>query len=325
MEIKKPEYYNEPLVDFEKCAPFNPKMLNRYLHTFLERYTIYIKKGMPEKMFNERPWTEDTILDKFSFTNSFRQYDKCSKWMIDKIIRPYTDHKDLWKFIIIYRYISSFNIYNEMDRRGLLLDVRVAEDVIANMYKRGELTFNRCFLRNPHTSEGTLRAHQVPFTIIRDIEKDGRINDVISEQSYEKLVNYLQRFTGNGPFMSNQYALDMAYSNQFNPTDRNTYAAMGPGSKRGMNYLLGEASEAPLSQRRWLNGAIMLHHYLKTVWSQYACSDGSVEYLEYLHIQEVQNWCCEFGKYVRILGQAQNNLRIIGKKYKVTDYEKVSD
>jgi len=283
---------------------FNSKRLDRYVATALERHRIYKKK----MNHDQRPWTEDPILDKFRFCNIFRQYDKCSLWMINNIVRKSRNLEQLWPAVIAYRYISSYNMYKELANRCVdLFDMKQVHSTMIDIVHEG-MKFNGCFLRNPKIKGGWSPIVHVPFLLIREIRVDGRLPSVVSRQSFENLTKYLIQFSATSGFMAHQYACDLEYSVFFDPTDKQTYATMGPGSKQGMNLLLDRNRKAPMKQDEWLKYARELRTFLAEAFKWEFPE-------EEISMQDVQNWLCEFQKYSKYLTMEKTGVRVKVRKY----------
>jgi len=61
--------------------------LQQFWRFIAERHAIYKKKNI-EKL--PPPWTDDSILQEYKFTNVFRDLDPGTKYVIDKLILQYS-------------------------------------------------------------------------------------------------------------------------------------------------------------------------------------------------------------------------------------------
>lgn len=265
---------------------FNEQVLNTYIETALERHRIYKKKeaGLP------KPWTTDPVYQQFFFCNLFRQYDKCSKWVIDNIVPL-----GRWDLIILYRFISTYELFEGIKENCALDDLVEVEKWMKLRKTQGSM-FNGCFLRNPRIEGGWVETYRVPFFTIEAIRKrEFVLKDFLERGSLQELVGYLKKFPGIGGFMAYEYSCDMAYTDWFNPTDKYTWANMGPGAKKGMSLVRWGVPGRPMTQDEWLEGARELFVILKQrVESEFPEEDVSM--------REVEHWLCEFAKYGKYLG-----------------------
>jgi hypothetical protein len=94
---------------------------------------------------------------------------------------------------------------------------------------------------------------------------------------------------GVGSFTAAQVVADMKYTPVLEKAwDWWTWAAPGPGSKRGLNRVVGLDKDSPWRDDIWLN---TLHLLLKEV-------NKSFKHAPF-HAQDLQNVMCEFDKYER--------------------------
>lgn len=282
---------------------FNEQVLNMYIETALERHRIYKKKeaGLP------KPWTTDPIYQQFFFCNLFRQYDKCSSWLIDNIIPL-----GRWDLIVLYRFISTYELFEEIKANCALDDLEAIEKYLQVRKLQGSM-FNGCFLRNPRIDGGWVETYRVPFFTIKAIrEQEISLKDFLEKGSLQDLCEFLKQFPGIGGFMSYEYACDLTYSDLFNPTDAMTWANMGPGAKKGMSLVKYGVPGRQMTQSEWLEDARKILPLLKQrVEAEFP--------EETVTMREVEHQLCEFQKYCKYLGVLSQGhkvkYRIYGGKY----------
>jgi hypothetical protein len=115
-------------------------------------------------------------------------------------------------------------------------------------------------------------------------------NNLRMEDVWERF----QRYTGWGPFMAYQVVVDMRWTRYLRDApDIQTWAALGPGSRRGLNRLHGRPVAAPLSQAQGLAEMLELRELLKT-------PDALAPWVSLPDLSDVQNCLCETDKYLRI-------------------------
>ena len=265
---------------------FNEQVLNMYIETALERHRIYKKKeaGLP------KPWTDDPIYQQFFFCNLFRQYDKCSKWIIDNIV-PF----GRWDLIVLYRFISTYELFEEIKVNCALDDLEAVEKYLKVRKLQGSM-FNGCFLRNPRIEGGWVETYRVPFFTIKSIrEQESVLKNFLEKGSLQELCEFLKQFPGIGGFMSYEYACDLTYSDLFNSTDAMTWANMGPGAKKGMSLVKYGVPGRQMTQSEWLEDARKILPILKQrVEAEFP--------EEIVTMREVEHQLCEFQKYCKYLG-----------------------
>jgi hypothetical protein len=120
--------------------------------------------------------------------------------------------------------------------------------------------------------------------LYRDL-MESRLKSIPTLASAFARLSKLPGLGGSG-FMAAQVICDLAYTHVLEGRpDWWTWCSWGPGSKRGMNRVLGTSVDCPISQPRWkqhldnLQAVIEQRLGLK------------------LHARDVQNCLCEFSKY----------------------------
>ena len=116
----------------------------------------------------------------------------------------------------------------------------------------------------------------------------------------ESFFNRLTSITGVGTFTAGQVVADVKYTAVLrDASDWWTWAAPGPGSRRGLNRVLGRHHEQSWPGKSWHNALGELVNWLG--------KQGEVH-----HAQDVQNCLCEFDKYERVrLGQGKAKQRYV--------------
>ena len=262
---------------------WNEDRLKGFINSAVERHRVYLKKEAGES----KPWSEDPLYQKYFFCNVFRQYDKCSKWMIENIL-PYRR----WDLIIVYRYISTYETFERLKHNVPLDDIEKIHNYLREMYLGSERLFTGCFLRNPMVKGEVRKAFQVPFYVVKEIKEDGGIKGAINLQSLELLVSYLCRFSATAGFMAYEYACDLEYTDYFNPEDKYTWCNKGPGAQQGLNLLTTGKRHGAMSQDKFLDGARELFGIMKSVFNKEFPNED-------LSMREVEHWLCEFQKYLK--------------------------
>lgn len=281
---------------------FNQDALELFLYSAVERHHVYKNRqaGLP------KPWSEDPIYVNYFFCNVFRQYDKCTRWIIKNVIPL-----NRWELIILYRYISTMDLFIEIEQRGIIEDLQAVKYFLADTRRLNRPMFNGCFLRNPSTSYGVVETWLAPFYIIKDIENYREyLYEVVQMQSLECMVGFLKQFKGTAGFMAYEYACDFEYSNWFNPTDKYSWANPGPGAERGMSLLLTGRDDKKFSKssQEWLGYARELFKIMQAVFNkEFPEEDFSM--------REVEHWLCEFQKYIKYRSLYYGGPKVRHRKY----------
>ena len=298
--------------------------LNQFCRTAWSRHRIYILK----ELGTAKPWTEDSIyLDNF-FCNVFRYLDKTSKYIIKEAIEPNEDNSELWKTIIVCRYISRLDTLQQLNKCKLLINnQRALYEYLREMQYDREKIFTNAFIVNSKTSNGWKDKVTYLFSLIKDVYElcasmPDRSLQIAS--TLEELYLTFITLDGVGPFMAYQYAIDFSYSERYlkNATDKYDWTQLGLGAVRGMNRILtGSPGRTKIPEAirftkeilaYWKNEVDkhLANEVFKTLqiarkkWNQsYELNEIAVfamyEPFKDLTMSDVEHWLCEYDKYMR--------------------------
>lgn len=240
------------------------------------------------KLFGEpKPWTDDPILQKYRFCNVVRMNDKVSEWIWYNWYNPHFDHKNMPIAATIARH---FNNIEALDLIGFPESVNLAR-MYGQLRKRkdqGLTVFNGAYIIRGNS--GRDKIDSVLFYTVGPMLKN---RPKIYRNSMEDTHKVFMEYKDIGSFMAGQIVADLRWAMKGSWSDRMSWAPLGPGSKRGMNRLLGRDLDAPLSQEEFTEE-------LRELISYTSLKLGTV-LTERMEAMDFQNCCCEFDKYMRAL------------------------
>lgn len=254
----------------------------------------------------ERPYTTDPVLDKYKFTNIRRRDDRVTKWIIEHIIKPNENRQDLWFILLITRLINWPPTLQRLIDDGILFreagDFNPQEfsESVERLKGEGKKVYSGAYMVYPTKMDpGGVKSLAVAKHIIAPVLN---IGDEIDYALFRTLplisefVSELSSSFGISTFMAGQVAADLTYCTQLGSAlDLNTYAPIGPGSSRGLNYLLNRSPSAGWTQDNFNSELIKVR---EAVIDELEIDD--------LTLHDVQNCMCEFSKYCRtVLGEGK--------------------
>jgi hypothetical protein len=247
------------------------------------------------------PWTKDRVLDKYKFTNIRRSDDRVSQWVIDKLITPNSERADLWFTLLIARLINwPPTLQALIDKRVIPctpqeFDADMFEHTLERIKNDGKKVYSGAYMLYPTKMEpGGNKSRAVAKYIIGSaVENAESINSSLWEAgatTIERFVAELSKCFGISTFIAGQVAADLTYALGHLDTaeDLYSYAPVGPGSSRGLNYLLGKSPYATWKQKEF-------NAELSIVFSEII---DKLEIVD-MTLHDVQNCMCEFSKYCR--------------------------
>jgi hypothetical protein len=264
------------------------------------------------------PWTADPVLAKYKFTNIRRRDDRGSQWVIKHLIQPNENRLDLWFTLLVARLVNWPPTLQALLRAGVLpcspagFDAARFEAVLEGLRASGAKVYSGAYMLYPTKNPGVNKAHTVAKYIIGsvvqhspNIHNELWRDDLEPGGSIERFVAALSECFGISTFMAGQVAADLTYGSGLNEaSDIYSYAPMGPGSQRGLNYLQGRAPFAT-----WKSGmfTLTLQGINEAVARELDITD--------LTLHDVQNCMCEYSKYCRsVLGEGKPKNTYIPEK-----------
>jgi hypothetical protein len=256
-----------------------------------ERHSIYRRRqaGKP------KPWTADKTLQRYFFCNMYRELDRVTVWIRDYWREPYSADPDVWFAMTVARLV---NWPDTLAALGYPVPwdaghfVRVLED----REKRGEKVFHQAYKPPTPRCKGERR---IPFVadMLSDIwaQRDRLRRIMAPGTPLWRAHAELMTCEGLGSFLAAQVVADLKYVPPLTEApDWWTFAASGPGSKRGLNRVLGRRPDSSWTEGAWYRELIRLAERVRPVFE---ATNGS---LPIPHNQDLQNMLCEWDKIERI-------------------------
>lgn len=261
-------------------------MRTRELVKFIvERHAIYERRLGG----NAAPWTSDPILQQYRFCNVYRELDRVTQWIATRWRKPFHDFTDLWFALVVARFINHPPTLESLALPGRWNPKQFTQ-TLAAMKAYGSKIFGSAYI----ISTNGIATNKVEYLVERVFNPlwDARASlrpakgMMLAEYQYQ-----LMPFNGMGSFMVAQVIADLKYVKPLaQAPDWWTYASSGPGSRRGLNRVLGLDPHERWNELEW-------HLTLLDLGKRVAPLLPSR--MAPLHAQDLQNCLCEFDKYER--------------------------
>ena len=265
-----------------------------FLYFVYEREQIRLQReqGYPA------PWTDDPILAKYKFCNVKRKDDRVSRWLLDFYYpkEPTTD--DVWFQAAIARLINWPPSLNCLLASGVVparaedFDPKEFAYVLDLLMASGKV-YGSAYMLYPGRETGVKKSQFTAERILLPLaESAEKVRYAVESNLVERVVQAVSSSFGMSTFMAGQVAADLTYlPGQLDQAmDRYKYAPIGPGSQRGLNWILGHPLTHAWKQDAF-NWELMV--LLDALYEKYGWDD--------LTLHDVQNCCCEFDKYCRVI------------------------
>lgn len=264
--------------------------------------------------------TRDPIISQYRFCNVFRELDRVTKWIRYNIRRRYADHEHLWFMLAIARTI------NWPDTLQRLIDVSDDPEDCPAWPSRPDFDPGHLAAALDERKEKGLKVYTGAYMIRAESDrskpwyswsKQRYIAEVVLGRLWRDRDDWVglldrrarnggdlptlretwerfqePRYVGWGPFMAYQVVVDLRHTRYLSAApDVNSWAALGPGSRRGLNRLWGRDPDFPLNQDAGLDEMVQL----------YADQDARrAPWVPRIDLSDIQNCLCEFDKYERV-------------------------
>ena len=276
--------------------------VERFFYYINERHNIYRKQQENEKF----PWTEDEILQTYSFCNVFRELDKVTIWLRKNWKEPYADHPNLPFAMAVARQINWPDTLEAIGFPEKWEPERV-KHIMQSRKDCGWKVYTGAYMLT-----GTLGGTKIEQTIDKILTPLYKNPPPIYPESLEKTWKEYLPYAGFSGFMGYEVVTDLRHTKHLeNAEDIMTWANAGPGAKRGLNRIY----ERPLNQTI---KTPQLNEEMKLLLN-FSEHEGILEkYVPKLEMREIEHCLCEFDKYERVrLGEGRPRSKY---KYKGEHY-----
>lgn len=237
-----------------------------------------------------KPWTKDAIFQNFRFCNVRREDDFVTRWFKDNWRREdYWEEPNFIPAIILGRTI---NWPQTLDRLGFPHEFRPVQmiDVMDQIQQRGGKVYTGAYMITAGPP-GVRKNVWVIGNAESYFRNPPRLDPKSIQKSWETIME--AKYPCVGPFIAGQIIADLKHTRHLaDADDWYTWAAIGPGSMRGLNRLYDRRLNVPLSQDDALKEMREVKKQLDLPFP--------------ICLQDIQNCLCEFDKYERVrLGQGK--------------------
>lgn len=246
-----PSPATSPIV-FSKLTPAKPTVVyDTYWRFAAERQRIFHKRAAGEAP----PWTSDSILREFKFTNAYRASDRVSQYLIHEVIYRGDQSPDE----VFFRTML-FKLFNRIDTWELLCRnlgaVRYSEykfdrydAVLTRAMEGGVRIYSAAYIMPSGGSVfGFDRKHRTHLKLVESMMGDELPQRLMGARSMRQAFELLRSYPTIGDFLAYQYITDLNYSTltDFSEMD---FVVPGPGARDGIRKCftdLGGLTESDL-------------------------------------------------------------------------------
>lgn len=244
-------YWVEP--DFEQVK-IRQDMLDQYWWWIHERQNIWHKRVI---LGEPAPWTENTTLQVYKFTNAIRDLDRLTIYYIDHLLSNLEDNetskKELVLNTMIYRLFCRVDTWEEIGYLKLANwneEWPKAKERLRERRASGESMFTSAYYvndlksANPNKETNSNKTENAIAMIEGWVSK---IDDIykrafVEVKDMKEQMEIFKELPAIGHFTAYEWACDFCLPERYAgiklvPFDDDSYTNVGPGAKRGINWI----------------------------------------------------------------------------------------
>lgn len=271
-------------------------IMDIYWHFAHERNEIFYRKNSGQP----KPWTDDPILQKYKFCNSYRINDRGSQHLIGKVIyngKEYSGEDMIFR-IILYRIFNLPSTWDALEKEfgDVTLDTFDADEWARYLLRLGKtqpIESNAYIMKPIPGKYPTKHANYLAY-LESLIKKQGLADKLLNSKNMREAFKIMHSVPNFGDFLSYQYITDINYSDKVN-WQESDFTIPGGGAKRGIHKVFKNPDE---------------NHLEEAIWWMYDHQDEELKKRGYdfhklggkrkLQPIDLQNCFCETDKYCRV-------------------------
>ena len=257
----------------------------RFVYWIGERENIRLKRAVGAT----KPWTDDKILQRYRFCNVRRMDDAVSQWLLHNWYESNHGHKNMLLACALARFI---NLPASLGAIGFpkRWNPKTIKQGLRRFKEAGNKIFNGAYM--VRGNDGQDKVDSVVDYYV-DPLKEISVEELSNAATMHEVWLSVSRFYGFGAFMAGQVVADLRWATPQRWSDIRLWAPVGPGSRRGMNRLLGRAPTCCMNQDEFST------HLQRTMRDAKRCLPITIT--DRMEAIDWQNCLCEFDKYERTL------------------------
>lgn len=273
---------------------------DRLLSFIKERHAVYERRAAGQPW----PWTEDPILREYRFCNVYRNLDKETQLIHTNWLHKHAEEPDMWFAMTVARLVNWWPTL-EMIPFPVPWRPAVFKDAMAARKAMGAKVFTGAYMVRADAVVSGSKADYLADYVLGPLWAARKTVRPRAGDTLDAFHRRLMIYRDMGSFMAAQVVADTKYA--ANPLrdapDWWTWAASGPGSRRGLNRVLGRPVSSPWKESVW-------RVYFEDLHKEVTMTLGTS--LPRLSGQDLQNCLCEYDKNERVrLGEGHPRSRYI--------------
>ena len=295
--------------------PKKSKVYDTYWHFAVKRQEVFKKK---QKDFRG-PWTEDSIIRNYRFTNVFRASDRVSQFLISLQYSSPEDIKNIFFRTMLFKIFNKIETYEFLEKE--LGDInyetfsfqKYDSLLLGQMQKLTSIYSGAYIMPSAGNVFGYKYKHSNHLALLSMMMDDEVYIKITECNKLEDIYKLIISYPSLGTFLAFQYTIDLNYSTLSNFSEMD-FVVAGPGAKNGIlkcfdslgDYNFNDIIKMMADEQE--NECTRLNIELPTLWGRS------------LQLIDCQNLFCEVDKYLRV-----SNPEVIGNSLRKRIKQKYSE
>lgn len=266
------------------------QLVSEFTAFIKERWSIHLKRqaGKPA------PWTKDPILATYRFCNVRREDDRVTRWIHTRWLEPHKN--DAPGVIFAMAMARIVNLPASLEALGYPKRYEAGRfsAIMNGRRSDGYKTFTSAYMINARECQpGQSKADYIALRVLPEVWAHRKsLTLSLEKNGLAGLHHSLVQMFGWGSFMAAQVVADVKWIPVgLKARDWYTFAAPGPGSKRGMSWVVYGDVTKRMNDKEWQEAMVELR---RKVLPKLPMA------LRDLDAQNLQNCLCEFSKNMKV-------------------------
>lgn len=221
----------------------NP-VYDSFFHFAVERMNIFWRRLRGDPW----PWTDDSILREYKFTNCYRVLDRTTQYLIRNVI----EHGRQDWYNLFFRTVL-FKLFNKIETWEILKeglgatpsfenwDFHKYEKILRDAFVKGKKIYSAAYIMPPVGPSGNYK-HQGHLRLLHSMLEDGLPSKIALCDNMGEAFRLLKDYKGIGDFLAYQLVTDLNYSTMCDFTEME-FVVPGPGAKDGITKCFGPTKD----------------------------------------------------------------------------------
>jgi len=229
----------------------------------------------------------DPIIVRYRFCNVRRNDDRVSRYVMQEFLPHFSSNE--WFAATVARLFNNEDTLEDIVKFTVPFKAQQMRLALHARKTQGCKNFNAAYIVSTNGRAMDKIDYVIDLVLTPLWEKRSALNAALRGATLEQAHDLLMRQQGLGSFMAAQVLADLKYVEPERWSDFHTFAASGPGSKRGLNRVVGRDKEKPMREDVFRATLAELRIGVQMV----------LNWDEPLTAQDLQNCLCEYDKYER--------------------------